>query len=188
MNGLAHQKPEHLIIREYVLRLVGELGPHDWPDLREAFVPIYLEMIPPGDDVPSFELVHRHDSVADMTRKNEKNRMKLYRAVMGATYFPLVFKTPLLLAMEALKKGAGLALHKALLRNSNLFYLPIDMGDSGFVDYAKVLTEFAEANAAMVNDMSGDGVLNEASTEKELIESIEAQMSAVRHIQQNRKG
>ena len=63
------QRPEHLIIREYVRGLlVGKRVGME--SLRDAFVPCYLEMIPPGDDTPTFEPVHRHDDAATMMKKD----------------------------------------------------------------------------------------------------------------------
>ncbi|MDZ7804309.1 hypothetical protein [Thiohalophilus sp.] len=63
------QKPEHRVIRDYVTGLRGQKA-ITLEGLRDAFVPVYLEMIPPDDDVPRFERVHRHDSVEQARRKD----------------------------------------------------------------------------------------------------------------------
>ena len=85
MSVVVH-RPEHLIIREYLHQLQNQKIITQ-EGLRDVFVPIYLEMIPPGEDVPHFEPVHRHDSVEQMRRKDQANLKKLWRAIDGVTFF-----------------------------------------------------------------------------------------------------
>ena len=84
------QRPEHLLIRDYIM-LLRDKKIITQERLSDAFVPVYLEMIPPSDDVPGFDQVHRHDSPEHARRKDGANLKKLWRAIEGKTFFPLLF-------------------------------------------------------------------------------------------------
>lgn len=108
------QRPEHLLIREYVQGLRDQKTITQ-EGLRDVFVEVFTEMVPPGEDVPELHRVHRHDTVDQARRKDQSNLKKLWRAIDGETYFPLCFKTPLIESLERLKAGAGVELQKRLL-------------------------------------------------------------------------
>jgi hypothetical protein len=178
------QRPEHLIIREYVQqlrdrKLITQEG------LCVAFVSAYVEMIPPGEDAPAFDPVHRHDSVDQARKKDQANLKKLWRAIDGATFFPLAFKAPLIVALERIKPGLGDVLQKRLLHNCGLLHMPVDTrGDASLV-YSELLREFAEANTAMVTDLAVNGRLDQLHTREELLDSVEAHLSAIRELDKN---
>jgi hypothetical protein len=178
------QRPEHLIIREYVQqlrdqKLITQEG------LCDAFVPAYVEMIPPGEDAPAFEVVHRHDSVDQARKKGQANLKKLWRAIDGATFFPLAYKLPLIAALERIRVGLGQALQKQMLHNCGLLHMPVDTSGSASLVYSKMLCEFAEANSAMVSDLADNGRLDQPRTREELLESVEAHLAAIRELDEN---
>ncbi len=180
------QRPEHLLIREYVERL-RDSRVITQEELRDAFVPMYIEMIPPGDDAPSFEPVHRYDTPEQMRKKDQANLKKLWRAIDGTTFFPLAFKAPLIEALEKLQHGLGVELQKLLLHNAGLYHLPIDTHDKAPLIYSELLQEFAEANSQIVADMADDGVLNSERTRKEVLDSLEKHLQLLREIDRNRE-
>jgi len=179
------QKPEHLIIRKFIEHLV-ESKKIRMPALRDVFIEVYCDMIPPTGDAPVFDPVHRHDTVAESERKDETNGKKLSRAIFGGSYFPLAYKEPLLVALDQIAPGQGLKLRKLLLRNTGLLHMPIDVDGDATIVYAELLQEFAEANVAMVSDMGDDGILNNENTRNELLDSLEKHLQALRHIDKNR--
>lgn len=178
------QRPEHLIIREYVhglrdRKMITQEG------LRDAFVSVYVDMIPAGADVPVIEAVHRHDTPDQARKKDQNNLKKLWRAIDGETYFPLCFKEPLIVALNRLRPAAGDALQKRLLWNAGLLHMPLTVCADAKAVYADLLKEFADANTAMVEDMSDDGVLNSESTRCEVMESLEKHLETLRHLDKN---
>lgn len=175
------QRPEHLIIREYCMALV-EQKRVTWVMLRDAFVGVYIDLIAPGPDVPVFEPIHRHDTAKEMERKDEANLKKLVRAIEGKTYFPLAFKEPLIEALDHVQGGLGTELRKRLLRDQGLMYIPLTLRGDGKDVYSEFLCEFAEANTAIVNDMSDDGRLNDPKTRKEVLDSLEQHIAVLRHM------
>lgn len=177
------QRPEHLVIREYIQSLRDDKR-LTREGLRDAFVPVYVEMIPPGDG-PVFEPVHRHDAVDVMRRKDEANLKKLWRAIDGDTVFPLMIKAPLIVALDALGDGLGMELQKQLLHNAGLLHIPIDASDKAPVVYANWLKEFSEANSALVEDMARNGVLDQAKTRKEVLDVIESSLQVLRELDKN---
>lgn len=181
------QRPEHLVIREYIQQL-RDSKKLTREGLRDAFVPVYLEMIPPGEDVPHFEAVHRHDDAQQMRRKDEANLKKLWRAIDGTTFFPLAFKAPLITALDAVEEGLGVELQKLLLHNAGLFHVPIIVSGKAPAVYAELLQEFAEANSAIVADMGDDGVLNSDRTRKEVLDSMDKHMQLLRELDRNCEG
>lgn len=178
------QRPEHLLIRDFVAGL-QDSKQLTREGLRDAFVPVYLEMIPPGDDVPHFEPVHRHDTVEQLRKKDQNNLKKLWRAIDGDTYFPLCFKEPLIAALEKLQFGLGDELQKLLLHNAGLYHLPIDTSDQTPVIYAEWLTEFSEANSQLIADMNDDGMINSDRSRKEVLDMIEKGLEVLREIDKN---
>lgn len=188
MSGYV-QRPEHLLIRDYLAGLLDDKR-ITREGFRDAFVPVYLEMIPPGDDVPHFEPVHRHDTVDQLRKKDQANLKKLWRAIDGDTYFPLCFKEPLIVALEN-AWGLGLELQKMLLHNVGLYHLPIDVNGKTPHIYAEWLEEFSQANSQLVADINDDGVINSERTRKEVLDMIEKGLQVIREIDKNnesRKG
>lgn len=183
MSGLG-QRPEHLLIRDYITELRDQKQ-LTREGLRDAFVPVYLEMIPPSDEAPTFEAVHRHDSVERMRRKDDANLKKLWRAIDGATFFPLAFRSPLIQALERLAPGAGVELEKRLLHNAGLYHIPIDTSGKAPVIYAEWLQEFSEANSELVRDMNDDGSINSERTRKEVLDVIEKSLQVLRELDRN---
>jgi len=182
--SIAGQRPDHLIIREYIHELQAARR-ITRETLTDAFVPVYLEMIPEGPGAPDFEPVHRHDSMETIRRKEDANTKKLWRAIEGKTIFPLVFGAPLVPALERIAPGMGVELQKRLLHNAGLLHLPIDASDRAPVVYANWLKEFSEANAALVEDMSCNGVLDSARTRKEVLDVIESSLQVLRELDKN---
>lgn len=180
------QRPEHLLIREYVQGL-RDKKTITQEGLRDAFVAAFVEMVPPGDDVPDMQQVHRHDTPDQLRRKDQANLKKLWRAIDGETYFPLCFKAPLIEALESMSHGLGDALQSRLLHNAGLLHMPLQTSSDGRDVYASVLKEFAEANAAIVKDLSADGVLNDDATRNEVMDSIERHLQLLQHIDKNNK-
>jgi len=178
------QRPEHLLIRDYVSELQDKKVITQ-EELREAFVPVYIEMIPPGDDVPHFDAVHRHDAVEQFRKKNQNNLKKLWRAIDGGTSFPLVFKAPLIVALDRMKPRLGYDLQALLLHNAGLAHIPIDTSGKAPAIYAELLKEFAEFNAAAVDDMSDDGILNNKNTREQLLDSLDKHLIMLREIEGN---
>jgi len=186
MSSVLQLEPEHWVIRNYVMALVDSKDePVDWMELRDAFVPVYLMMIPPGDDVPEFHLVHRHDSVDEMRKKNARNYNKLYRAIAGGVAFPICYRLPLIAALEVLKPGLGVGLRKALLRNAGLMHMVLDVAGSAEFLYAEILQAFSTANAHLVSDINDDGRLNGKQTEEALLSSIEVHKAALKQVREN---
>lgn len=178
------QRPEHLLIREYVTCLV-EKGHVTKAKITEHFVEMYCELVPPGEDVPAMKPVHRHDTVAQKEHKEDANLKKLFRAINGPTYFPICFKEPLLHALELVKPGAGMQLRKILLRNAGLLHMPINnLTNANFI-YSGMLKEFSEANAKLVDDLADDGLLNNEDSRNELLDSIEMHLAALLEIDKN---
>lgn len=175
------QRPEPLVIREYIDELQKQKKLTRY-GLLEAFIPVYLEMIPPGQDGPVFEPVHRHDSAEVMKRKDEANLKKLWRAIDGKTFFPLVFREPLIAALDSMGKNLGLELRKRLLHNIGLLHLPIDVSGSAPAVYAEWLKEFSEANSAIVADMNDDGIINSEKTRREVYDVVEKSLAVLRAI------
>ena len=189
MSQLEHtgqMRPEYLIIREYVQGLLKakRIGRDD---LRDAFVVRYNEMVPPAEDAPAFEPVHRHDDPTVAAKKDDANITKLFRAINGPHYFHLAYKLPLIAALNDLGEGLGTALHKRLLRNEGVFYLPIDTSGKAPEEYAVWVEEFAQANMQLVKDLNDDGKLNSQKTVMELLDVVEKSMQLVRGIEQGSK-
>lgn len=182
MSGV-RQRPEHLVIRECIQGL-RDRKRITREGLRDAFVPVYLDRIPPGEG-PGFDPVHRHDSVDQMRRKDEANLKKLWRAIDGDTVFPLMFKEPLIAALDAIELGLGVELQKLLLHNAGLLHLPIDTSGKAPVIYAEWLQEMAEANMQMVADANDDGMFNSEKTRKEVLDVIEKSLQVLREIDKN---
>lgn len=183
--SVSRQRPEYLIIREYIEQLrdkkmITQEG------LCDAFVPVYLELIPPGEDVPTFEQVHRHDPLDIARRKDGSNIKKLWRALEGKTFFPLAFKQPLLIALETMHEGLGLNLQKQLLHNAGLCYVPILANEKSSALYASFIKEFAEANSQMVADFEDDGMLNSLKTRDEVLDSLDKHYEILKEIELNR--
>ena len=183
MSGTG-QRPEHLLIREYIGELVDK-GQATKRQITDHFVEMYCELVPPGEDVPAMKPVHRHDTVAQKEHKDDANLKKLFRAINGPTYFPLCFKEPLLHALDLVKPGAGSRLRKILLRNAGLLHMPINnLTNASFV-YTDMLKEFSEANSALVNDLSDDGLLNSDTSRQEILDSVEKHLAALHEIDKN---
>jgi len=183
MSGTG-QRPEHLLIREYIGELVDKSHATK-RQITDHFVEMYCELVPPGEDVPVLKPVHRHDTVAQKEHKEDANLKKLFRAINGPTYFPICFKEPLLHALELVKPGAGLQLRKILLRNAGLLHMPINhLTNANFI-YTGMLKEFSEANARLVADLSDDGLLNDKDSRDELLDSIEMHLAALLEIEKN---
>lgn len=183
----ARQRPEHLVIREYI----GELRDQKvitQEGLCDAFVLVYVELIPPGEDAPAFDPVHRFDSPEQARKKDQANQKKLWRAIDGATFFPLAFKAPLIVALEQIRPGLGDVLQKRLLHNCGLLHMPVDTSGSASLVYSELLREFAEANTAMVTDLAANGRLDQRRTREELLDSVEAHLSAIRELDRNAEG
>ena len=178
------QRPEHLLIRDYIASLQDQKK-LTREGLRDAFVPVYLEMIPPDEDVPHFELVHRHDTPLQMRRKDGANLKKLWRAIDGTTFFPLAFKASIIVALDAVEKGLGLELQKLLLHNAGLLHLPIDTSGRAPAIYSEWLQEMAEVNSQLVADMSDDGTINSEKTRKEVLDFIEKSFQMLREVDRN---
>ena len=180
------QRPEHLVIREFIqqlrdLKIITQEG------FRDLFVAAYLEQIPPGEDVPAFDPVHRHDTVDQARRKDGANLKKIWRAIDGGTFFPLAFLAPLVSALERVKPGLGADLRQRLLHNAGLYYLPIDTSGLAPAVYAEFLQEFAEANSQLVADLNDDGRINSARTRKELLDVVEKSLAMMRELDRNRE-
>lgn len=171
--------PEHVVIRDYVQALRHEkLITRE--SLTEAFVEAYLDQVPLTEGVPQFEQVHRLDSVADAERKADANEKKLWRAIMGQTYFPLAFRAPLLTALELLGDALGVGLAKRLHHNAGLLYVPLALPGEATSDYARWLREFSEANSQIVVDVNDDGVINSEKTRQEIMDVIEQSLQMLR--------
>jgi len=183
MSGLG-QRPEHLLIRDYITELRDQKR-ITRERLRDLFVPVYLEMIPPSDETPTFEAVHRHDSVDQMRRKDDANLKKLWRAIDGATFFPLAFRAPLIAALERHGNGVGVELEKRLMHNAGLYHMPIDTSGKAPVIYAEWLQEFSEANSQLIQDMNDDGAINSERTRKEVLDVIEKSLQVLRELERN---
>lgn len=179
------QRPEHLIIREYVHAL-RDRKTITQEGLRDVFVEVFIEMVPPGEDVPDLQQIHRHDTPEQLRKKDQNNLKKLWRAIDGETYFPLCFKTPLIESLERLRPGLGEALQRLLLHNAGLLHMPLKVSGDGKEVYMGMLKEFAEANEAMVDDMSDDGILNNENTREQLMDSIEKHLQALHHMDTNK--
>lgn len=177
------QRPEHLLIRYYITELRDQKK-ITREGLRDVFVPVYLEMIPPAKDVPHFEPVHRHDTMEQLRKKDEANLKKLWRAIDGTTFFPLVFKAPLIAALELVEQGIGAELQKRLMHNAGFLFIPIDTSGDAPIVYTQFLQEFAEANSAMVDDIQ-DGLLDGKNTRQQLLDVVAAALNGVREIDQN---
>jgi hypothetical protein len=178
------QKPEHLLIRDYITGLQDQKK-ITREALRDAFVPAYLDMVPPGDDAPHFEAVHRHDTVTVMRRKEDANTKKLWRAIDGTTFFPLAFKAPLIVALDALGNRLGYDLQALLLHNAGLAHIPIDTSGKAPAIYAELLKEFAELNTAVVDDMADDNILNSKNTREQLLDSMDKHLALLRELDRN---
>jgi len=178
------QRPEHLLIREYIHALQASKTITQ-EGLRDAFVAVYVEMVPPGEGVPEFEQVHRLDAIDDARRKDDANKKKLWRAIEGKTIFPLVFSAPLIAALDRIQSGLGIELQKVLMHNAGLYYMPIDNSGKAPSIYAELLKEFAEFNEAIVADMADDGILNSKNTREQLLDSIEKHFAALRELDKN---
>ncbi len=183
--SVSRQRPDHLLIREYI-GFLRDKKMITQESLCDAFVPVYLEMIPPSEDVPCFELPHRHDTIDAARRKEGSNIKKLWRAIDGATFFPLAYKQPLIVALEKLGKGQGVSLQKILLHNAGLCYVPVMADEKSSAIYASFIKEFAEANSQMVSDYEDDGLLNNLKTRDEVLDSLDKHYEILREIERNR--
>lgn len=182
------RRPEHLLIREHVEGLL-QARRFTWHQLVEVFVDSYIELIPPGPEVPHFEPVHRHDALVMAERKQDANLKKLKRKLAGNDAFPLCYQMPLIVALDEVCPGYhyGVLLHKKLFHNAGFLHVPIEVNSDASALYRNFLIEIAEANSAIVNDMSGDNLLNEDSTREEVLQAVEAMYGVLNQVDSNQK-
>jgi len=182
------RRPEHLVIREHVEGLLNARR-FTWQQLTEAFVDAYIELIPPGPEVPVFDPVHRHDALKVAEKKQDANLKKLKRKLVGVEFLPVCYQMPLIVALDAVCPGKhyGVLLHKKLLHNAGFFHLPIETKGDASTLYGHFLTEIAEANSAIVADMAGDNCINEDATREEVLQAVEALMGVLNDIDRNQR-
>lgn len=65
--------------------------------------------------------------------------------------------------------------------------MPLNLSADANHVYSTLLKEFSQANEAMVDDMSDDGVLNGEETVQQLMDSLEQHFIALQHLEKNRK-
>jgi len=189
--SIDRRRPEHLLIREHVEGLL-QARRFTWHQLVESFVDAYVELIPQGPDspeVPHFEPVHRHDSLARAERKQDANLKKLKRKLVGNDALPLCYQMPLIVALDAVCPGYhyGVLLHKKLFHNAGFLHVPIEVNSDALALYSNFLTEVAEANSAIVADMAGDNCINEDSTREEVLQAVEAMYGVLHQVDSNQK-
>jgi len=172
MSTGRHQRPEHVVIIDYVQGLIDD-GVVTLAKMADALPPIYDYMIPTGRQKIGFEVIHRHDSAAEYTRKRAKNRKELERILKQVTRFPLSLRNPLIYAVEQVAPGAGAELHRRLVRNQGLLYIPMHAGVDGDAIYAEFVDRFAAANSAVVDDIRDDQVLDDPKTRHALLGLLE---------------
>jgi len=166
------------IIREYLDDLVVFKKAFTREDFANHFVSVFLEAVPPGDDVPEFKEAHRRDELKVAKAKIDANNKKFWRAIDGTTYLPLVFIRPIIDTLNIYGVQHGMELDRLLLRNDGWMAIPVPNGHSNHADvYSNMLKEFAEANSAVAVDLSDDGQLNNSQTSKETLDAIEAMIS-----------
>lgn len=179
-----HQEPEHLVIIGYVRGLLRDRV-FSLVELGDALAPVYNDMIPQDGSAPLFDLIHRHDSIREYERKDKANRKRLERIFNQESFFPLGMRNPLIYALNEIKPGMGVELHKRLVRNQGLVYMPLDIGDGGDVLYAEFVTSFAAANAAVVRDIQHDQLLDDPATRHRLLELFESCAGMLRALDGN---
>jgi len=184
----SRRRPEHLVIREHVEGLLNARR-FTWHQLVDAFVDAYIELIPPGPEVPVFDPVHRHDALKVAEKKQDANLKKLKRKVVGDEFLPVCYQMPLIVALDAVCPGLhyGILLHKKLFHNAGFLHVAIEAKGDAAALYSHFLTEVAEANSAIVADIAGDNRLNEDSTREEVLQAVEAMYGVLQQVDNNQK-
>jgi len=166
------------IIRDYLNDLVVFKHVFTHEDFANRFVSIYRKDVPPGDDVPEFKEVHRRDELKAAKAKIDANYKKVWRAIDGTTYLPLVFVDPIVETLRTYGDMYALELERLLLRSRGWLAIPVPSGKNEHAQvYSHMLQEFAQANSEVADDLADDGVLNNPETAKETLDAIEAMMA-----------